>query len=252
MRFPYQKVAAQGYQASVSFPSGAGMAELVDAPDSKSGGVKPVRVRVSLPAPSAVADLALPSSNSTLLETLVPTPPNKFCSQCGAPVQRRIPDGEDREREVCPVCHFIHYRNPIPVVGCVAEHDGRILLCRRAIDPRLGYWTVPAGFMELNETLEEAALRETREEACAEIRLGDLYSIVDVPRAGQVHFFFRGEVIGGKFAPGIESLETRLFAPNEIPFDQIAFRSGIIALRRYLDGSGKGVTLDAVLPIAAD
>ncbi len=182
----------------------------------------------------------------------MPAPTNKFCGQCGAPVQRSIPEGEDRIREVCPVCHFIHYRNPIPVVGCVAEHEGRILLCRRAIEPRLGFWTVPAGFMELDETLAEAALRETREEACAEIRLGELFSIVDVPRAGQVHFFFRGEVVGGKFAPGLESLETRLIAPNSIPFDQIAFRSGVIALRRYLEGSGKGLSIDAVPPGAID
>ena len=182
----------------------------------------------------------------------MPAPPNKFCGQCGAPVTRRIPEGEDREREVCRVCQFIHYRNPIPVVGCVPEYEGRILLCRRAIDPRHGYWTVPAGFMELNETLEEAAVRETREEACAEVRLGELFSIVDVPRAGQVHFFFRAEVVNGKFEPGIESLETRLFEPGEIPFDNIAFRSGIIALRRYLAGPDAGLTLDVVRPDAPD
>ena len=183
---------------------------------------------------------------------LVPVPPHKFCSQCGAPVERCIPPGEDREREVCPICNFVHYRNPIPVVGCVAEHEGRILLCRRAIEPRLGYWTVPAGFMELNETLEEAALRETREEACAEVRLGELFSIVDLPGAGQVHFFFRGELLDGKFAAGAESLEASLFAPNEIPFGDIAFRSGVIALRRYLDGGSEGLNLDAVPPRPPD
>ena len=225
------------------------MAELVDAPDSKSGGVKPVRVRVSLPAPS---ENRFFTSIQPSPEYPLPAPPNKFCSQCGAPVTSRIPEGEDREREVCPACNFIHYRNPIPVVGCVPEYKGRILLCRRAIDPRLGYWTVPAGFMELDETLEEAALRETREEACADVRLGELFSIVDVPRAGQVHFFFRAEVVNGRFEPGVESLDVRLFAPEEIPFDSIAFRSGIIALRRYLEGPDKGLTLDAVRPGAPD
>ena len=225
------------------------MAELVDAPDSKSGGVKPVRVRVSLPAPS---EIGLFTSIQSSLEYPLPAYPNKFCSQCGAPVTSRIPEGEDREREVCPVCNFIHYRNPIPVVGCVPEYEGRILLCRRAIDPRLGYWTVPAGFMELDETLEEAAVRETREEACAEVRLGELFSIVDVPRAGQVHFFFRAELVNGEFRPGVESLETRLFEPGEIPFDGIAFRSGVIALRRYLAGPGAGLTMDAVRPGAPD
>ncbi len=182
----------------------------------------------------------------------MPAPPHKFCGQCGAAVQRRIPPGEDREREVCPVCHFVHYRNPIPVVGCVAEHEGRILLCRRAIEPRLGYWTVPAGFMELNETLAEAAQRETREEACAEVRLGELFSIVDLPGAGQVHFFFRGELLDGKFAAGVESLETGLFAPDEIPFDDIAFRSGVIALRRYLDGESNRLSMDTVPPLSRD
>ena len=182
----------------------------------------------------------------------MPVPPHKFCGQCGAPVKRCVPAGEDRQREVCPVCNYVHYRNPIPVVGCVAEHEGRILLCRRAIEPRLGFWTVPAGFMELNETLEEAALRETREEACADIRLGELFSIVDLPSAGQVHFFFRGEVLGGKFAPGEESLETELFAPDRIPFEEIAFRSGVIALRRYLDGGRSGLSLDRFPPRPQD
>ncbi len=163
-----------------------------------------------------------------------------------------MPSSEDREREVCPVCNFVHYRNPIPVVGCVAEHEGRILLCRRAIEPRLGYWTVPAGFMELDETLEEGAMRETREEACAEVRLGELFSIVNLPKAGQVHFFFRGALLGGKFGAGVESLETALFAPGEIPFEDIAFRSGVIALRRYLDGEGSGLSLDTVPPRHSD
>ena len=182
----------------------------------------------------------------------MPVPPHKFCGQCGAPVKRRVPAGEDREREVCPVCKFVHYRNPIPVVGCVPDHGGRILLCRRAIEPRLGYWTVPAGFMELNETLEEAAQRETLEEACARVRLGELFSIVNLPAAGQVHFFFRAELPDGKFAPGPESLETHLFAAQEIPWKEIAFRSGIIALRRYLDGPHAGLRLDTVPPRRRD
>ncbi len=182
----------------------------------------------------------------------MPVPPNKFCGQCGAPVMQRIPAGEDREREVCEACNFVHYRNPIPVVGCVPEHQGCVLLCRRAIGPRLGYWTVPAGFMELNETLEEAARRETREEACAEVRLRGLFSIVDVPGAGQVHLFFRAELLDGQFAPGAESLETCLFAPDEIPFGDIAFRSGVIALRRYLEGTEKGLSMDRVPPRLPD
>ena len=229
------------------------MAELVDAPDSKSGGGE-TRASSSL-APGTELDprVHFPHpAGAKKSETFVPAPPNKFCGQCGAPVRRRIPRGEDREREVCPACGFVHYRNPIPVVGCVAEHQGRILLCRRAIEPRHGYWTVPAGFMELNETLAEAAARETREEACAEVRLGELFSIVDLPRAGQVHFFFRGELLNGNYGAGSESLETRLFAREEIPFENIAFRSGIIALRHYFDGAGGGLRFDTVPPRGSD
>jgi len=115
----------------------------------------------------------------------------KFCNQCGAPVQLLIPAGDHLPRHVCDACGAIHYENPRLVVGCVAEHEGRILLCRRAIEPRRGYWTVPAGFMENGETLQEAAARESREEALAEVTIGSLLSVVHVLHAEQVHVFFR-------------------------------------------------------------
>ncbi len=161
----------------------------------------------------------------------------KYCSRCGAKVEIRRPESDNRERWVCTDCDTIHYQNPLIVVGCVAEKDGKILLCKRSIEPRYGYWTVPAGFMELGESLAEGAARETREEALAEVEIGHLFASVDVVDAGQVHLFFTGELKGG-YGVGEESLDARLFAEDEIPWDEIAFRSGRYALETYLKDRG--------------
>lgn len=139
---------------------------------------------------------------------------------------------------MCTRCGHIHYQNPLVVVGCVPERDGRILLCKRAIEPRYGFWTVPAGFMELGETQAQGAARETLEEACAEVRIGHLFASVDVIDAGQVHLFFTARLLGD-FAPGDESLEVRLFSEAEIPWDDIAFESGRYALRKYFEDRGR-------------
>jgi len=151
-----------------------------------------------------------------------------------------MPSGDNKPRYVCSSCSTVFYENPKPVVGCVIEHDGKILLCKRSIEPRLGYWTVPAGFMELGETLQQAAARETLEEACANITLGSLLAIVDVPEAGQIHVFFRGTLPDGKFAAGEEGLAAALYAPEEIPWAELAFRSVYIALEQYLAQKGAG------------
>ncbi|MEM7502017.1 MAG: NUDIX hydrolase [Pseudomonadota bacterium] len=164
----------------------------------------------------------------------------KFCSNCGARVAREVPAGDNRERWVCERCRYIHYENPKIVVGCVPEQDGKILLCRRAIEPRRGYWTVPAGFMELGETLAQGAARETLEEACADVRIGHFFASVDVLDAGQVHVFFTAELVGDHRA-GEESLETKLFPKSELPWDEIAFKSGVFALKRYLDDAGRNL-----------
>jgi ADP-ribose pyrophosphatase YjhB (NUDIX family) len=161
----------------------------------------------------------------------------KYCSHCGAKVVRQTPPTDNRERWVCERCDAVHYQNPILVVGCVAEKEGRILLCRRAIEPRHGYWTVPAGFMELGESLAGGAARETLEEACAEIEIGHLFAAVDVIDAGQVHIFFTGRLKDG-FGVGEESLESRLFTEQEIPWDELAFRSGRFALEKYFEDRG--------------
>jgi len=161
----------------------------------------------------------------------------KYCSKCGAQVSLKVPHDDNRERWICDDCGVIHYQNPLIVVGCVPEKDGRILLCKRAIEPRLGYWTVPAGFMEIGESLAEAAARETFEEACAEVKIGHLFASVDVVDAGQVHVFFTA-TLDGNFGAGTESLEVALFRKNEIPWENIAFRSGHYALRKYLEDEG--------------
>ena len=161
-----------------------------------------------------------------------------YCSACGATVSKKIPDGDDHERWVCDACHRIHYQNPLIVVGAVVEHEGKILLCKRAIEPRYGYWTVPAGFMELGESLAQGAARETLEEACAEIEIGPLFASVDVIDAGQVHFFYTARLVSD-FSPGAESLECRMFAENEIPWDDIAFHSGRYALEKYFEDRGQ-------------
>ena len=137
-------------------------------------------------------------------------------------------------------CGAIHYENPRLVVGCVPEHDGRILLCRRAIEPRRGYWTVPAGFMENGETLQEAAARESLEEALAEVQIGSLLSVVHVLHAQQVHVFFRAALQAASFGPGPESLEVELVSPQEIPWAEIAFPSTDFTLRRYLEDRAAG------------
>ena len=156
-----------------------------------------------------------------------------FCSNCGARVALRVPPGDSLPRFICDACGTIHYRNPLVVVGTVPEMDGRILLCKRAIEPRLGLWTLPAGFMELGETTAQGALRETVEEAGARVELEGLYSLINVVRVGQVHLFYRARMLDADFVPGPESLEARLFAEHEVPWDEIAFRTTRMTLEFY-------------------
>ncbi|HEX3912875.1 MAG TPA: NUDIX hydrolase [Steroidobacteraceae bacterium] len=156
-----------------------------------------------------------------------------FCSNCGAPVESKIPAGDHLPRFVCTGCDMVHYKNPLLVLGCVPEWQDRILLCRRAIEPRLGFWTVPAGFMENGETMQQAAARECHEEALAEVEVGSLLAVVNVTRANQVHVMFRARLLEPKFAPGPESLEVALYEEAQIPWSELAFASGEYTLRQY-------------------
>ena len=158
----------------------------------------------------------------------------RYCRTCGSAVEYRIPDdGDTRERAVCPACHTIHYENPLNVVGTIPVLNGKVLLCKRNIEPRKGKWTLPAGFMELQETSAQGAARETVEEAGAQFTLGPLFSLLNVPRVGQVHLFYRATLLSDVFAPGYETMEARLFTEEEVPWDELAFRTVRETLLRY-------------------
>ncbi|MDA8108823.1 MAG: NUDIX hydrolase [Betaproteobacteria bacterium] len=164
----------------------------------------------------------------------------RFCSNCGAPVAKRVPPGDSLPRYVCDSCGEIHYQNPKLVVGCVPEWDGRLLLCRRAIEPRYGYWTLPAGFMENDETAAEAALRETLEEAGARVELGEPFSMLSVPHVNQVHLFYRARLASLDFKPGVESLDVALFEEAQMPWPEIAFRTVGLTLKHWFEDRKRG------------
>ena len=158
----------------------------------------------------------------------------KFCSHCGsAALEFRVPEGDTLPRYVCPVCTTIHYQNPKVVVGCLPECDGQVLLCKRAIEPRRGLWTLPAGFLENGETLIAGALRETMEEAGARVKDTTLYTVISLPHINQIYVMFRGQLAGPDFGAGPESLEVRLFTEDQVPWDELAFRTIARTLRNY-------------------
>ncbi len=147
--------------------------------------------------------------------------------------QRQVPAGDTHERDVCTTCGFINYVNPKIVTGSIVRHDGKLLLCRRAIEPRTGYWTLPAGFMELGETAEQAAMREAREEANAEIVIDRLRAVYTIPRIAQVQIMYLAHLGSDAFSPGPESLEVKLASWDEIPWGELAFPSVRWALQQY-------------------
>ncbi len=161
----------------------------------------------------------------------------KYCHHCAAPLTHRIPEGDDKPRHICEDCDTIFYQNPKNVVGTVPFHGNRVLLCKRAIEPRLGKWTLPAGFMENGESSLEGAIRETAEEAGATIKVAEnsLYTLFNLPRINQVYMFFRAELVNLDFDPGVESLEVALFTEEEIPWEEIAFPVVHETLRHFFD-----------------
>ena len=164
----------------------------------------------------------------------------KFCSSCGAKVARRVPPGDNLPRFLCDQCGEIHYQNPRLIVGTVPEFEGRVLLCRRAIEPRYGYWTLPAGFMENDETAGQAALRETLEEAGARVELGEPFTLISVPYVNQVHLFYRARLVDLQFNPGEESLEVALYEEAQVPWQEIAFRTVGATLRHWFADRARG------------
>ena len=164
----------------------------------------------------------------------------KFCSTCGASVTLEVPPGDTLPRHVCHNCHTIHYQNPRMVVGCLPEWEDRILLCRRAIEPRLGMWTVPAGYMENGETTLQGAARETLEEANARVEIESLYALYNIPHINQVYILFRARLLDIDVRPGAETLEVRLVKESEVPWEQIAFASVRNTLTHYYDDRRNG------------
>lgn len=164
----------------------------------------------------------------------------KYCSVCGFEVRIVVPPDDNRERHVCEQCDTIHYLNPKIVTGCIPEWGDRILLCKRAIEPRSGLWTLPAGFMELDETTHEAAMRETWEEANARVELQDLFMVINLPYVNQVYMMFRSRLLDKDFSPGPESLEVDLYTQEDIPWDTLAFPTIRETLRCYFEDREKG------------
>ena len=165
---------------------------------------------------------------------------SNFCNQCGTSITRRIPPGDNRERDLCEHCGAIHYQNPRLVVGTLPVWDDKVLLCLRAIEPRANTWTLPAGFMELSETTSEGALRETWEEAGVTVELGQLYTVIDVPQVDQIHVYFLSHAKDGNVDPGPESLDAKYYEIDDIPWDNLAFRSVHTTLKHYINDRQSG------------
>ncbi len=164
----------------------------------------------------------------------------KFCSQCGHPVVVKIPAGDNVPRHICESCATIHYQNPKMIVGCLPYWKDQVLLCKRAIQPRVGLWTLPAGYLENGETTLQGAVRETLEEAGARVQVDDFYSLINLPHIDQVYLFFRARLLDLDFAPGVESLEVQLFHESEIPWDRLAFRTVSLVLQDYFADYRRG------------
>jgi len=164
----------------------------------------------------------------------------RHCRACGAPTTYREPPDDNRERAVCSACGTIHYENPLNVVGTVPVFEGKVLLCLRNIEPRKGFWTLPAGFMELNESTGQGAVRETVEEAGAKIVLGPLFTLLNVPHVGQVHLYYRAEMTSAALDPGPETIEARLFDEAEIPWNELAFKTVKVTLEHFFEDRRQG------------
>jgi ADP-ribose pyrophosphatase YjhB (NUDIX family) len=164
----------------------------------------------------------------------------KFCSQCGSEVVHRVPPGDSLVRAVCDRCGHIQYQNPKIVVGCLPVYGERILMCKRAIEPRYGLWTLPAGFMEENESTSEGAAREAMEEANAKVEINDLYTVYSIPHISQVYMMFLAKLLDPEVSPGEESIEVKLVSEAEIPWDQLAFTMVRRTLEHFLEDRKTG------------
>ncbi|AEC10067.1 Nudix hydrolase 23 [Arabidopsis thaliana] len=197
---------------------------------------KPTRMSSSLPGSDPVAN----SPTFVSVQSAGDVRKIKFCQWCGGPTKHEIPDGEEKLRAICTHCGKIAYQNPKMVVGCLIEHEGKVLLCKRNIQPSHGLWTLPAGYLEVGESAAQGAMRETWEEAGATVEVISPFAQLDIPLIGQTYVIFLAKLKNLHFAPGPESLECRLFALDEIPFDSLAFSSIYVTLNLYLEDLKKG------------
>ncbi|CAN6481496.1 unnamed protein product [Victoria cruziana] len=203
----------------------------------------PLQMSSSLSPSNPDLDMASssPSSSSTILTPpTVHKPKTKYCQSCGGQTKLVVPEGEEKLRAVCTLCNKVYYENPKMVVGCLVEHDSKVLLCRRKIEPSYGLWTLPAGYMELGESAAEGAARETLEEACAEVEVVSPFAQLDIPLIGQSYIIFHAKLKKPQFSPGPESLECALFDLNDIPYDSLAFSSVYVTLKMYADDIKNG------------
>ncbi|KAK9290029.1 hypothetical protein L1049_008192 [Liquidambar formosana] len=175
------------------------------------------------------------SSSSTSFQSTGNTRKINFCQWCGGQTKHEIPDGEEKIRAICTICGRIAYQNPKMVVGCLIEHDNKVLLCKRKIEPSYGLWTLPAGYMEIGESAAEGAIRETWEEAGAEVEVLSPFAQLDIPLIGQTYIIFLAKLKKPQFSPGPESLECRLYDFDDIPFDSLAFSSILVTLKLYVE-----------------
>ena len=164
----------------------------------------------------------------------------KYCNLCGGDLVHRVPPDDNRKRHVCTRCGYVHYQNPRIIAGSIPEWQGQVLLCKRAIEPRLGLWTLPAGYMELGETTAQAALRETLEEANARVEVSELYTVISLPHVDQVYMMYRARLLDLEFSPGAETEQVQLFAPDQIPWDRLAFGTVRHTLEFYLQDQERG------------
>ncbi|XP_073276693.1 nudix hydrolase 23, chloroplastic isoform X1 [Primulina huaijiensis] len=175
------------------------------------------------------------SSASLVLQSTGSNRKINFCQSCGGPTKHEIPDGEEKMRAICTLCGKIAYENPKMVVGCLIEHENKILLCKRKIHPSYGLWTLPAGYMEIGESAAEGAIRETWEEANAEVEVLSPFAQLDIPLIGQTYIIFLAKLKRPSFSPGPESSECQLFTIEDIPFDSLSFSSMLVTLKLYIE-----------------
>jgi ADP-ribose pyrophosphatase YjhB (NUDIX family) len=165
----------------------------------------------------------------------------KFCSSCGALITHKIPDGDNRLRYVCESCGEIHYQNPKVIAGILPTYKSKVLLCKRSIQPRVGYWTLPAGFLENGESSLEGAIRECSEEANTQVRDPSIYAIFDIPQINQIYIFYRAEMPEAIFSPSTESSDVALFSEENIPWSELAFPMVEALLDHYFEDRKSGI-----------